>query len=984
MKHQFLYMLFFLMGSFSLFSQEVSVGAGSYNLTPPTIGGTTGKVLSNSAGSNEYPKVTAAFNQPIQTNDWWTSLLYKYYNNSTFLWEIHSWKLYAHPLAFVANRYGLDVVFPTSLTVSDFYGVTGGKYQYPVNVQDFTIGIKDLDLGVTDTVKVDEYGDWHVKAEWNDGTKSLQTTMAHGSPYVFVEKQNTDSVYLRFFYAPIIHHNLGNVLGITINGHHYGLFAPTGATWETSESYTHDENNFVANPSNLISRNAFKSNLDGKDYFSIALLPDNSLATLNDYAQYAFAFIDDTQASWSYDENGAILTSTFTVTTEIKEGTESGTLQALYPHQWKNMSSINTTYTYSPTARGTMKVHRGNTFSTELRNQGILPALPLALNAADQTELYQFIEDEYAASNTYITSEDTYWQGKRFGRQADLVYLADQVGHTMARDKFIADLKSELEDWFTAPTGENNRGYFYYDDNWDSMLGYPASFGAETQLNDHHFHYGYFVKAAATIAQFDPTWASQSQWGGMMELLIKDVNNWDRSDTQFPFLRYFDAYAGHSWANGHGNFHWGNDQESSSESINFAAWTYLYGLHTQQNDIKNLGIYLYLNEAETARQYWMNEDSDNFPGSYNYQTAARIWGNGADKVSGGQPFEMESEYQLGINTFPINAPLLYLAKNQAAVATNHTEASNLDDGIGDLWEDIMWGYQAMNDPVTALADYDAHTSTSHYNTNAPWLPNVTGIYEDFSDLSLAPAQIYHWLHALDSLGQPNFNVTANDPSAMLFQNGADLLYVVHNPESSPKTVTFSNGQSVTAPANKISIFNPTLPVELVDFNARKSGNEVALEWIVAAETNTSHYELEHAQDGHSFQRIESVDAIYPLGGTYTYHDHFPIRGLNYYRLKMIDWDGSYEYSKIIPINMGSHPNITYYPNPLGSDRMLNIVSSSSHSLELRIYDLDGQVLMKTIIQERTQVDISDWSSGTYYLQYLWNGQMNTEKLILLD
>ena len=90
--------------------------------------------------------------------------------------------------------------------------------------------------------------------------------------------------------------------------------------------------------------------------------------------------------------------------------------------------------------------------------------------------------------------------------------------------------------------------------------------------------------AAATVAQYDPAWASPSQWGGMVDLLIADANNWDRTDTRFPFLRSHDAYTGHSWAAGHGDFGDGNNQESSSESMNFATAAILWGEATGQTD----------------------------------------------------------------------------------------------------------------------------------------------------------------------------------------------------------------------------------------------------------------------------------------------------------------------------------------------------------------------------------------------------------------
>ena len=112
-------------------------------------------------------------------------------------------------------------------------------------------------------------------------------------------------------------------------------------------------------------------------------------------------------------------------------------------------------------------------------------------------------------------------------------------------------MKKTLENWLTASSGETDH-LFYYDQNWGTLIGYDASYGSDQELNDHHFHYGYFIAAAATVAKFDPNWAKSSQYGGMIDLLIRDANNYDRDDNRFPYLRDFDIYAGHDWASGHG------------------------------------------------------------------------------------------------------------------------------------------------------------------------------------------------------------------------------------------------------------------------------------------------------------------------------------------------------------------------------------------------------------------------------------------------
>ncbi len=817
-----LLLLLCTISAFNNFAQQINLGSGYYNLSPPP----GGLLPQDRYGTPTYPYVTSEFNQPPQTNDWWSSLIFKQTQNQTFLWEIHSWKLYAHPLAFVATRYGLNIKYQPTPLVENFYGLTNGKYQYAMSNHDFTIGLEGLDLSTIDTVKTEAYGDWHVKAMWENNDKSLQATMTHGSPFVFFEQTGASKMYLRFLFGHSINHSIGdNIISFTTQGNHYALFTPSGATIETDAVISHDENNLVGNSPYFFSRPALESTLSGNNYFSIALLPDTSLATLQEFSQHAYAFITDTKVSWNYDKNTAELTSHFQTFTEAKEGTATETFAALYPHQWLHSNNINTNYEYQ-SPRGVMKTFKGNTFSTSLKNNGIIPALPMALSPQDSMILYTFIEDEFQVSNTYVTQEDTYWMGKRMGRQADLIQLANQVDHFTARDKFINDLKAELEDWFQADDGETDRGYFYYDSNWHTLIGYLTSYGTERNITDHHFHYGYFIKAVATIAQYDQDWASDNQWGGMAKMLVQDANNWDRNNNMFPFLRCFDVYAGHSWANGSANSHFGNDQEASSEAMNFAAATYFFGLNTEQDDIRDLGLFLYLTEASAIEQYWFDKDQQVFPAGYGFETATRIWGNGADKIVGPQSYEGESEYQLGINAIPVQASGLYLAKNQDIINNSYTEASNIDDGIGDLWEDVMWCFQAMTNPEVALTDYLTHTTNGFYNNNLPWLPNTTGIYNDFSDYSLAPAQVYHWLTSLDSLGQVASDICADYSATLVFEKGTVFHYTVYNPSNTALVVNFSDGATFSVPANGLYLFkqdknvcNPAYLLTLSNNNA---------------------------------------------------------------------------------------------------------------------------------------------------------------------
>ena len=108
-----------------------------------------------------------------------------------------------------------------------------------------------------------------------------------------------------------------NIIGVTVNRTHYGLFAPSGATWLPADA----------------SVDAVHSELGGKDYFSVAVLPDANPNTIKAFAKYAFAFVADTEVTYQYTPQASAVKTTYTVTTNPKEGSETRTVMALYRHQ---------------------------------------------------------------------------------------------------------------------------------------------------------------------------------------------------------------------------------------------------------------------------------------------------------------------------------------------------------------------------------------------------------------------------------------------------------------------------------------------------------------------------------------------------------------------------------------------------------------------------------------------------------------------------
>ncbi|MFY8004839.1 MAG: glycosyl hydrolase, partial [Chitinophagaceae bacterium] len=437
----------------------------------------------------------------------------------------------------------------------------------------------------------------------------------------------------------------------------------------------------------------------------------NAQTTANSFKEYAYVFPANTNVSWQYNEATSVMQSVFTITPDVKEGTGTAVLQGLLPHQWSHLttSSAQPGSISYPTVRGNMKMLAGNSFTVENTFKGILSAIPnggkysTGFNPAALNEKIDLVKD-----NSLDTWTDSYNEGLVMNRLVQVARIADQMGNMEARDKMIGTVKTRIENWLEAKQGEN-AFLFYYDTKWKTLIGYPAGHSSDANINDHHFHYGYFINVAAAIEQFNPGWAAS--WGGMIELLIKDAANADRTSTDFPFLRHFNPFAGHAFAAGllNGEPH-GNNQESSSEAMNFNASLIHWGTITGNKSIRDLGIYLYTTEQTAIEEYWFDQSDRNFPTNYGHLMASRIWGNGVDRNTF---WTGDIAAMYGINMFPTTGASLYLGhnKNYAQKLWNNMTANTgvLSKVANDnLWYETYWSYLSFTDPALAVSLYNNH------------------------------------------------------------------------------------------------------------------------------------------------------------------------------------------------------------------------------------------------------------------------------------
>lgn len=179
----------------------------------------------------------------------------------------------------------------------------------------------------------------------------------------------------------------------------------------------------------------------------------------------------------------------------------------------------------------------------------------------------------------------------------------------------------------------------------------------------------------------------------------------------------------------------------------------------------------------------------------------------------------------------------------------------------------------------------------------------------------------------------------------------------------------------------ISSFSPpagVLPLELHSFSARQQESKVALEWKTENEENVSHFVLERSVNSVDYKKLSIINAMNTIQMTYSSTDESPMAGLNYYRLRMVDKDGSYKISKVIPIKINNNSWVLAYPNPAVNEINI-IVNSGKKTTEIfGIYDMSGKQVLQQQYQleqgyNKIGINIKSLSEGTYLIKSELNG-----------
>lgn len=615
--------------------------------------------------------------------------------------------------------------------------------------------------GPVASMEVTGYGAFHVvlRVRLRDGG-SVEVTLVQGSPVL----------YLRFIdIAPTVTLTAdsagtvkrlgadGATVRLDIAGQRWDVLGPDGTRWRS------DVDRLTADQAR-----------DGR--IAVARVPDGA-----DPAQWDAAIAGSasdpvirTTAATTYDATTATVTQTLNT---VRANGGPG-VWALLPHQRAGLAPDPVTHEPDQgtheltgvyqTVRGALSLVRAHAVNVRVTLPGLLTTVPtVALPTAARTAVVADLDRDLADP---APGGGSYFGLKELGRLATIAEVARASGAEPQRKAALDRLRPQLIDWLTYG-GDTDGHYFAYDTRWGGLIAVPAEFGSN-DYNDHHFQYGYLVRAAAVLAGADPDFLSA--YGPMVDLVVREYSGSlsSQGPDGFPPFRVFNAYVGNSAASGYATFADGNNQESSSEAV--AAWEAVvrWGLVRHNTALTSYGLTHYAIEAANARRYWLGEGVAR-PAGYAHRGVGIVWDAKLDYATW---FDAKPESVEGIQLLPLTFGSLYRADPVSAAARSADLAARTG-GQPRVWGDLFAADLALADPAAARARLERT------------LPR---------EESTSRALVRYLIETLAVLGPPQPGVTVDGPYGLAFGSLDAPTFAAVNPTNERRTVTFRRDGTVIA------------------------------------------------------------------------------------------------------------------------------------------------------------------------------------------
>ncbi len=269
--------------------------------------------------------------------------------------------------------------------------------------------------------------------------------------------------------------------------------------------------------------------------------------------------------------------------------------------------------------------------------------------------------------------------------------------------------------------------------------------------------------------------------------------------------------------------------------------------------------------------------------------------------------------------------------------------------------------------------------SSNYNLNTTYLVVMKYVFNS----STADDSVYAWVF---SSGIPTLEPAAQLTATDITQTDLPLFRSVCMRQGSVGTDTcIVDGIRVS------TIWaNAPLPVKYNSIAASKLANSVVINWSTASETNNHHFEIEKSTDNKNFVTIGEIKGNGNSSSMlkYNFIDNELSKGTSYYRLKQVDYDGIFDYSKTVSVvnNSTTKNTSTTLPNPFNNELNIHVTADVTTTAQLEVIDMLGKVhysgIENLIVGDnKITINTSNLNDGIYFVRTNMNGEISTQKII---
>jgi hypothetical protein len=210
-----------------------------------------------------------------------------------------------------------------------------------------------------------------------------------------------------------------------------------------------------------------------------------------------------------------------------------------------------------------------------------------------------------------------------------------------------------------------------------------------------------------------------------------------------------------------------------------------------------------------------------------------------------------------------------------------------------------------------------------------------------------------------------------------------------------KTDAFRTGNSILGTTTNltITIVEQALPITLTDFKGSSQENNIILNWTTATENNNKGFEIQRSQDGTNWTILGFVNGAGNSNQErkYTYTDNNLVPHLYHYRLKQVDQDGKFEYSRIVTIKLQGSKVFELgqnWPNPFRGKTFVSFNLAEKRRVTLTLFDTRGK-LIKTLLNETREagnhvidLNLQTLPGGVYYYKIVAGDFTDVKKMIV--